>query len=317
MYLTDLQSDLWDRYPAARGSVREKVEMLLSLPAPPAGRKQRAAEDLSPWREALEDLCGELSEQMNFYLGAACLVLPYAETLLDRRNGDFAWELEMFSRLGCCLAADVPGNRKGPEPGAELAENYRESRDRLAKRGGDFLKKRSLALRQLDPPERRKICLALFALLENNPWEAFALVMNNWEACCVQCGHCGFLDEDLTLAEGRRQKRLLPVSRRGKDLPEGWLLLRRLTQVLRDRELEHLAAYLYGSCTCPRCGGITQTMQGLTAALDPEQDGPLLPPEETPPSLPEGEPAAAPTLKEPEILGKSDFRALWKKTREP
>ena len=212
MRLLSLQSDLWDQYPGAYGSVRQEVAVLMGeAPLTPQNPLRRLdPEERDAERTAFDNLCENLSHQMSFYR-ALYPVLPYMVKLLGQKAGDFQWQLLIFSEIGLCLAADTPWEHESEKNvPAEILDSYREATQIFAQWAERFLKENRKKLRQEEIYERRRFCLGLYALLGDRR-EAFAMVMNRFETCYVQCTHCGYLDEDLELIDGKQRRKIQPV----------------------------------------------------------------------------------------------------------
>ena len=147
---------------------------------------------------------------MSFYR-ALYPVLPYMVKLLGQKAGDFQWQLLIFSEIGLCLAADTPWEHESEKNvPAEILDSYREATQIFAQWAERFLKENRKNLRQEEIYERRRFCLGLYALLGDRR-EAFAMVMNRFETCYVQCKFCGYLDEDLELIDGKQRRKIQPV----------------------------------------------------------------------------------------------------------
>lgn len=322
MRLLDLRSDLWDQYPGAYGSVRQEVAVLMgeAPPAPQEPLRRLDPEERSAERTAFGNLCEGLSHQMSFYR-ALYPVLPYMVKFLGQKAGDFQWQLLILSEIGLCLATDTPWEHEGERDAApELLESYQEAAGVLAQRAERFLKENLKKLRQEEVFERRRFCLGLYALLGDRR-EAFAMVMNRFETCYVQCGSCGYLDEDLELIDGRQRRKIRPVRFWQRKKPERFRQFRRILHQLGDWEGEELLACYYGVYTCPRCGRQEHVMEGLTAAFDPDIT-PSAPPKDNHPSAAPSEarpkkPAPKQKPEPPEVLEDNALLRAAALCREP
>lgn len=273
MTFTPLDSELWDRYPGAYGSVSGEIACLMGESAVPLEKLRRLdPEEKDQERLAFDNLCEGLSHQMSFY-PALYLALPYMVKLLGRKAGDYDWQLEIFSEIGICLATDVAWENEGrTEVPADILESFREAAAVLAERAERFLKEQRKKLRREGVFERRRFCLGLYGLLGDRR-EAFAMVMNHWETCYVHCKHCGCLDEDLELVDGKQRRKLRPL-RFWKKKPESFTRFRRVLHQMGDWEGEELLACYYGGYVCPGCGKRSDAMEGLIGAFDPRFDAP-------------------------------------------
>lgn len=274
MKLLSLDSDLWERYTGAYGSVREDVALLMGeAPFAPQASPRRPAPEQDAERAAFENLCENLSHQMSFH-PAIYLALPYMVKLLSRKAEDFSWQLPIFTEAGICLATDVPWAHEGEVlPPQEVLNSYREAVAVLACEAERFLAGKRKQLRKEDVFARRRFFLGLLALLGDRR-EAFALVMNRFETCYVQCKSCGYLDEDLELIDGKQRRKLHPIRFWQRTQAETFRRFRRILHTLGDWEGEELLACYYGRYVCPACGGKESAMEGLIAAFDPDFDPP-------------------------------------------
>lgn len=294
MKLLDLNDVLWKAYPGAYGSVREEVGVLMGEPAGPEiqlRRLKEAAEDEE--HLAFDNLCENLSHQMTFY-DAMYVALPYFVKFLERKSGDYDWQRLIFSEAGHCLATEA--FREGGGAAPDILASYREAADILAEKAEAFLKTYRRQLRKEGAFERRWLCTGLLGLLGDRR-EAYAIIMNTWETAVVQCGACGYLDEDLELFTAKQRRKLHPLRPWQKQPPQ----FRRFRKILHDMgdwEGEELLADYYGDYTCPHCKRRQPVMEAMIRAFDPA----FQPPEEAPPKEPGGAsgprkfriPAAAP-----------------------
>ena len=300
MKFIPLDSALWEQYPGAYGSVSGEIAFLMGESTAPRVKLRRLdPEEKDQERVAFDNLCENLSHQMSFY-PALYLALPYMVKLLGQKAGDYDWQLLIFSEIGICLATDVTWeNEPAPRLPEDITESCREAAAILAERAERFLKENRKKLRREGAFERRRLCLGLYGLLGDRR-EAFALVMNQWETCYVHCTHCGYLDEDLELIDGKQRRKLRPL-RFWQKKPAAFTRFRRILHQMGDWEGEELLACYYGGYVCPACGKQSDVMEGLIGAFDPQFDAPEYtapleakkpaPPEEKAPAKPEAKKA--------------------------
>ena len=302
MTFIPLDSALWEQYPGAYGSVSGEIAFLMGESTAPRVKLRRLdPEEKDQERVAFDNLCENLSHQMSFY-PALYLALPYMVKLLGQKAGDYDWQLLIFSEIGICLATDVTWeNEPAPRLPEDITESCREAAAILAERAERFLKENRKKLRREGAFERRRLCLGLYGLLGDRR-EAFALVMNQWETCYVHCTHCGYLDEDLELIDGKQRRKLRPL-RFWKKKPAEFTRFRRILHQMGDWEGEELLACYYGGYVCPACGKRSDVMGGLIGAFDPQFDAPEFKepakPEEKAPAEPETKKPAKPEAKKP------------------
>lgn len=301
MKFIPLDSELWEQYPGAYGSVSKEIACLMGESAAPLEKLRRLGpEPRDREHLAFDNLCESLSHQMSFY-PALYLALPYMVKLLGKRTGDYDWQLLIFSEIGVCLATDVTWeNEVRADVPTDILESFQEAAGILAERAERFLKDNTKKLRQEGAFERRWFCLGLYGLLGDRR-EAFAMVMNRWETCYVHCRHCGYLDEDLELIDGKQRRKLSPL-RFWQKKPAAFTRFRRILHRMGDWEGEELLACYYGSYTCPGCGKRSGVMEGLIGAFDPQFDAPeFTPPEDAgrEPGKPEVKKSKASQEKEP------------------
>ena len=283
MKLLDLNDPLWDAYPGAYGSVRAEVGVLMGEPAGPQMQLRRLKEQAEDDEHlAFDNLCESLSHQMTFY-PAMYVVLPYIVKFLSLKSADYDWKRLIFSEIGQCLAADAffPGENR---PGApqEILDSYQEAAEVLAEEARRFLKDCRKQLRKEGTFERRWLLLGLYGLLGDR-LEAYVMNLHAWESCCVQCGQCGWLDEDLVLSEPKQRRKLRPA-RLWQKKPASFRRFREMLHQMGDWEGEELLAWYYGTCTCPKCGQKQSTMEALIRAFDPNFQEPDKKNAETKPS---------------------------------
>jgi tetratricopeptide (TPR) repeat protein len=295
MKFIPLDSALWEQYPGAYGSVSGEIAFLMGESTAPRVKLRRLdPEEKDQERVAFDNLCENLSHQMSFY-PALYLALPYMVKLLGQKAGDYDWQLLIFSEIGICLATDVTWeNEPAPRLPEDITESCREAAAILAERAERFLKENRKKLRREGTFERRRLCLGLYGLLGDRR-EAFALVMNQWETCYVHCTHCGYLDEDLELIDGKQRRKLRPL-RFWQKKPAAFTRFRRILHQMGDWEGEELLACYYGGYVCPACGKRSDVMEGLIGAFDPQFDAP----EFKEPAKPEEKAPAEPETKKPE-----------------
>lgn len=295
MTFIPLDSALWEQYPGAYGSVSGEIAFLMGESTAPRVKLRRLdPEEKDQERVAFDNLCENLSHQMSFY-PALYLALPYMVKLLGQKAGDYDWQLLIFSEIGICLATDVTWeNEPAPRLPEDITESCREAAAILAERAERFLKENRKKLRREGTFERRRLCLGLYGLLGDRR-EAFALVMNQWETCYVHCTHCGYLDEDLELIDGKQRRKLRPL-RFWQKKPAAFTRFRRILHQMGDWEGEELLACYYGGYVCPACGKRSDVMEGLIGAFDPQFDAP----EFKEPAKPEEKAPAEPETKKPE-----------------
>ena len=295
MKFIPLDSALWEQYPGAYGSVSGEIAFLMGESTAPRVKLRRLdPEEKDQERVAFDNLCENLSHQMSFY-PALYLALPYMVKLLGQKAGDYDWQLLIFSEIGICLATDVTWeNEPAPRLPEDITESCREAAAILAERAERFLKENRKKLRREGTFERRRLCLGLYGLLGDRR-EAFALVMNQWETCYVHCAHCGYLDEDLELIDGKQRRKLRPL-RFWQKKPAAFTRFRRILHQMGDWEGEELLACYYGGYVCPACGKRSDVMEGLIGAFDPQFDAP----EFKEPAKPEEKAPAEPETKKPE-----------------
>lgn len=295
MKFIPLDSALWEQYPGAYGSVSGEIAFLMGESTAPQVKLRRLdPEEKDQERVAFDNLCENLSHQMSFY-PALYLALPYMVKLLGQKAGDYDWQLLIFSEIGICLATDVTWeNEPAPRLPEDITESCREAAAILAERAERFLKENRKKLRREGAFERRRLCLGLYGLLGDRR-EAFALVMNQWETCYVHCTHCGYLDEDLELIDGKQRRKLRPL-RFWQKKPAAFTRFRRILHQMGDWEGEELLACYYGGYVCPACGKRSDVMEGLIGAFDPQFDAP----EFKEPAKPEEKAPAEPETKKPE-----------------
>ena len=302
MKFIPLDSALWEQYPGAYGSVSGEIAFLMGESTAPQVKLRRLdPEEKDQERVAFDNLCENLSHQMSFY-PALYLALPYMVKLLGQKAGDYDWQLLIFSEIGICLATDVTWeNEPAPRLPEDITESCREAAAILAERAERFLKENRKKLRREGAFERRRLCLGLYGLLGDRR-EAFALVMNQWETCYVHCTHCGYLDEDLELIDGKQRRKLRPL-RFWQKKPAAFTRFRRILHQMGDWEGEELLACYYGGYVCPACGKRSDVMDGLIGAFDPQFDAPEFKepakPEEKAPAEPETKKPAEPETKKP------------------
>ena len=282
MKLLDLGDPLWKAYPGAYGSVREEVRALMGEPAGPQIQLRRLKEQAEDDEHlAFDNLCESLSHQMTFY-PAMYVVLPYIVKFLGLKSGDYEWKRLIFSEIGQCLAADAffPGEAR---PGApqEILESYQEAAEILAEEARRFLKDCRKQLRKEGAFERRWLLLGLYGLFGER-LEAYVMNLHGWESCCVQCGQCGWLDEDLTLSEPKQRRKIRPARLWQKE-PASFRRFRKILHQMGDWEGEELLAWYYGTYTCPECGQKQPVMEALIRAFDPNFQEPDKKPAETKP----------------------------------
>lgn len=301
MKFIPLDSALWEQYPGAYGSVSGEIAFLMGESTAPRVKLRRLdPEEKDQERVAFDNLCENLSHQMSFY-PALYLALPYMVKLLGQKAGDYDWQLLIFSEIGICLATDVTWeNEPAPRLPEDITESCREAAAILAERAERFLKENRKKLRREGAFERRRLCLGLYGLLGDRR-EAFALVMNQWETCYVHCTHCGYLDEDLELIDGKQRRKLRPL-RFWQKKPAAFTRFRRILHQMGDWEGEELLACYYGGYVCPACGKQSDVMEGLIGAFDPQFDAPeyTAPLEAKKPAPPEEKAPAKPEAKKPE-----------------
>lgn len=283
MKLLDLNDPLWEAYPGAYGSVREEIGVLMGEPAGPQIQLRRLKEQAEDDEHlAFDNLCESLSHQMTFY-PAMYVVLPCIVKFLSLKSGDYDWKRLIFSEIGQCLAADAffPGETR---PGApeEILESYQEAADILAAEAQRFLKDCRKQLRKEGAFERRWLLLGLYGLLGDR-LEAYVMNLHGWESCCVQCGQCGWLDEDLVLSEPKQRRKIRPA-RLWQRKPASFRRFREILHQMGDWEGEELLAWYYGTYTCPKCGQKQPVMESLIRAFDPNFQEPDQKPAETKPS---------------------------------
>lgn len=288
MHLTDLSSPLWEAYRGAYGSVRREMEILMAGPeaAPPQVKLRRLdPAEKDGYRVAFDNLCEELSHQMSFY-EASYLVLPWMVALLEQKEaeGDLPWQVLILSEMGLCLAADVPWNHNGNEVPREILDSYQESVTILGEKAKQLLFQRTEDLRRLDRDTLSLFCTGLPGLLGDRRM-AFALVMGYWETCYVQCGSCGYLDEELELSDPVQRKKIKPAKRRAwqrwdrKRCDDTYLWYGSALHLLGARELEEKLAFYCGTYTCPLCGARGPVPEGLIRAFDGSRPAVERPPE--------------------------------------
>ena len=301
MKFIPLDSALWEQYPGAYGSVSGEIAFLMGESTAPQVKLRRLdPEEKDQERVAFDNLCENLSHQMSFY-PALYLALPYMVKLLGQKAGDYDWQLLIFSEIGICLATDVTWeNEPAPRLPEDITESCREAAAILAERAERFLKENRKKLRREGTFERRRLCLGLYGLLGDRR-EAFALVMNQWETCYVHCTHCGYLDEDLELIDGKQRRKLRPL-RFWQKKPAAFTRFRRILHQMGDWEGDELLACYYGGYVCPACGKQSDVMEGLIGAFDPQFDAPeyTAPLEAKKPAPPEEKAPAKPEAKKPE-----------------
>lgn len=280
MRLIDLSSPLWQEYRGAYGSVRREVEILMA--GPETAPQQQKLRRLDPakkddYRIAFDNLCEELSHQMSFY-EASYLVLPYMVKLLEQKEaaGDFLWQVLLISEMGICLATDVPWNHRREKIPQEILDSYRESVITLGEKAKQLLFQRTEDLRQLDQNRLSLFCTGLLSLLGDRQ-VAFALAMNYWETCYVQCGGCGYLDEDLVLSDPAQIKKIRPARSRfwqrwdRKSYTDTYRWFGGVLRLLGDQKTEEKLAFYCGSYTCPVCGARGSVLEGLIRVFDGSQ----------------------------------------------
>lgn len=281
MHLTEFSSPFWEEYQGAYGSVRREAELLMNSPEtmplqPKLRRLDRAEKDAC--RVTFDNLCESLSHQMSFY-EAIYLVLPWMVKLLEQKEaeGDLVWQALILGEMGLCLATDVPWNhRRGEEVPGEVLDSYWESAALLGEKAKALLFQRTEDLGRLDQETLSLFCAGLLGLLGDRR-AAFALVMSYWETCYVQCGSCGYLDEDLVLSDPEQRKKLEPAKRRfwrrwdRKTCADTYLWYGSVLRLLGAREAEEKLAFYCGTYTCPSCGARGPVLEGLIRAFDPGQ----------------------------------------------
>lgn len=160
MKFIPLDSELWEQYPGAYGSVSKEIACLMGESAAPLEKLRRLGpEPRDREHLAFDNLCESLSHQMSFY-PALYLALPYMVKLLGKRTGDYDWQLLIFSEIGVCLATDVTWeNEVRADVPTDILESFQEAAGILAKRAERFLKDNTKKLRQEGAFERRWFCL--------------------------------------------------------------------------------------------------------------------------------------------------------------
>ncbi|HIR57955.1 MAG TPA: hypothetical protein IAA54_09825 [Candidatus Gallacutalibacter pullicola] len=261
MKLVPFDSDLWDIYTGAYGSVRTEVKILMGhkKTAPPSGEKLRrlSAQEKGDYQIAFDNLCENLWHQTSFY-NALYLVMPYMVTLLEQKESehDFDWQLAIISAMGICLASAPDWNEESRiEPG-DLLESYRLSVKKLKEKTKVFLSSHLDQISRLESRKRGEFLTALMAILGDRE-AAFLLTLSAREGCPLLCGRCGFGCENGSLDNPEFRERITPAPEKpwdGKsfDDPLTWYS-GVLHRVGADAEASRLA-YYYGTFTCPECG---------------------------------------------------------------
>ncbi len=265
MTLTPLDSPLWKKYHGAYGNVRQEVAIIAGAEknAPPVERLRRLdLAEKNDFQIAFDNLCENLSHQMTFY-EANYLALPYIVKLLSRKiaEGDFSWQVNIFSEVGCCLAADIPDERSRAFEATlppEILESYRAAELRIKDYAKKFIINQMNKLQLLNENTREFLLTGLLAILGNHVL-AQVLILSDDDSCGLACSQCDYYDEEAYLDDPEIQSRIvLPPAEnwngQSLDKPQVWLPAL-LTKFGSGAKLKpELIPYLFGEYTCPECG---------------------------------------------------------------
>lgn len=265
MTLTPLDSPLWEVYRGAYGNVSEEVAIIAAAEkdAPPIGRLRRLdLAEKDDFHIAFDNLCENLSHQMTFY-EANYLALPYILKLLSRKiaEGDFSWQVEIFSQVGCCLAADIPNeNSRAFEASMppEILASYRAAELRLQDYAKKFIINQMEGLRLLNNPTREFLLIGLLAILGNHVLaNLLSFFYDNY--CSLACSQCDYYDDEVYLDDPEVQSQIaLPPKTAwdGHSLDKAQVWLPALLEKFGGTTLldPNLVPYFFGEYTCPICG---------------------------------------------------------------
>lgn len=265
MTLTPLDSPLWEVYRGAYGSVQEEIAILAApeKDAPEVGRLRRLdTAEKSDFQVAFDNLCENLSHQMTSY-EAIYLALPYIVKLLSRKiaENDFAWQVNIFSEMGCCLATDIPNQCSRDFEAAmppEILESYQAAIMRLQEYAKKFVQKNLDNIAALPEYDREFLLVGLLGIFGSHTL-ASVLILSDDNNCGLACPKCDFYDEEIYLDDPEFQAAVQtppiePWDGQSFDQPQVWLpaLLAKLGG--SEKLNPELLPYYFGEFTCPECG---------------------------------------------------------------
>lgn len=264
MKLLPFDSPLWETYRGAYGNICPEIKLLMGAePMSPQDRLRRLDfAEKDDEQVAFDNLCENLSHQMTFY-EANYLALPYMAELLQRKAdaGDFRWQVNILSEIGCCLAADIPNAQTQAFEAAmppEILASYQAAIQRFQELGKNFLLTQSEQLLTLADFDREFLLVGLLGIFGSHAL-ASVLILSYEDSCGLACTQCEYYDEEVYFDDPEFQacletKPTAPWDGQSFDQPQVWLsaLLAKLGPT--DKLKPELLPYYFGDYTCPECG---------------------------------------------------------------
>lgn len=259
--LIELNSKLWETFRGAYGNVSKEVAILLGeLNIEPQEKLCRLdTEEKENYYIAFDNLCENLSHQMSFY-SATYLALPYLVKILERdsRFRTFERTLTMLSKIGLCLATDIPCNYREQLAEGEILISYEASILKLQELTKQFIKQYREKIKKLDFNERTMLITAILAILGDRE-VAFILTMSCWDECYMLCERCEYCEEELILSDDEAKEAITPAESMigkwdGSSYEDTYLWLSNTINMFGAKEELEILSYYYGTYTCPECG---------------------------------------------------------------